>query len=279
MSLLQANAHSPERGAAAPTDVGQTRPTTFPFAEAKYFLPLLVVPLLWEIGVRSAIINANLFPPPSAIGAALIDLARAGMLWRDASASILRVLVGFSIATLAGVGLGLLLGRLSLLARYVLPLIEVIRPISVIAWIPIAILWFGLGDRPAWFLIALGAFFPIFTNTYDGARSLADVYVRVARCFGAPRALFIRQVLLPATVPHILTGMRIGLGTGWTCVIAAELVSATSGLGYMIQLARTTIETEKVLAGMLVIGLIGFAMNSLMLLIERRLTVRQGLPD
>ncbi|MDA9392191.1 hypothetical protein WN73_16615 [Bradyrhizobium sp. CCBAU 45394] len=245
----------------------------------KYFVPLLVLPVLWEIGVQSAIINGNLFPPPSALGAAVLDLARAGMLWRDVSASILRVLVGFSIATVAGVGLGLLLGRLSELARYVLPLIEVIRPISVIAWIPIAILWFGLGDRPAWFLIALGAFFPIFTSTFDGARSLADVYVRVARCFAAPRGLFIRQVLLPATLPHILTGMRIGLGTGWTCVIAAELVSATSGLGYMIQLARTTIETEKVLAGMLVIGLIGFAMNSLMLLIERRLTVRQGLPD
>ncbi|MGY3387719.1 sulfonate transport system permease protein [Bradyrhizobium sp. USDA 3311] len=278
MSLLQAGARSQERGSAL-TDLVKTKPATFPLAQVKYFVPLLVLPVLWQIGVRSAMINANLFPPPSAIGAAVLDLARAGMLWRDVSASILRVLVGFSIATVVGVGLGLLLGRLSVLARYVLPLIEVIRPISVIAWIPIAILWFGLGDRPAWFLIALGAFFPIFTSTYDGARSLSDVYVRVARCFGAPRGLFIRQVLLPATLPHILTGMRIGLGTGWTCVIAAELVSATSGLGYMIQLARTTIETEKVLAGMLVIGLIGFAMNSLMLLIERRLSLHRRLPD
>jgi ABC-type nitrate/sulfonate/bicarbonate transport system permease component len=151
-----------------------------------------------------------------------------------------------------------------------------IRPISVIAWIPIAILWFGLGDRPAWFLISLGAFFPIFTNTYDGARSLAEVHIRVARCFGAPRWLFVRQVLIPATLPHIMTGLRVGLGTGWTCVIAAELISATSGLGYMIQLARTTIETEKVLAGMVVIGVIGFAMNGLMILVERFLSIKES---
>lgn len=235
----------------------------------KYLIPIPGGLLLWELGARFGFINTNLFPPPSAIVQALSDLASAGMLWRDVSASIIRVSIGFSIAAFFGIGLGLLLGRLAALARYVMPLVELIRPISVIAWIPIAILWFGLGDRPAWFLIALGAFFPIFTNTYDGARSLADVHVRVARCFGAPRWLFIRQVLIPATLPHIMTGLRVGLGTGWTCVIAAELISATSGLGYMIQLARTTIETEKVLAGMVVIGVIGFAMNALMLLVER----------
>jgi len=242
---------------------------------ARYLLPIPFLLIVWELGARLGYINANLFPPPTAIARALSDLTSTGMLWRDVSASIIRVSVGFSIAAIVGTGLGLLLGRLNSVARYVLPLVELIRPISVIAWIPIAILWFGLGDKPAWFLIALGAFFPIFTNAYDGARSLADVYVRVSRCFGAPRWLFIRQVLIPATLPHIMTGLRIGLGTGWTCVIAAELISATSGLGYMIQLARTTIETEKVLAGMVVIGLIGFAMNALMLLVERALHVRE----
>jgi ABC-type nitrate/sulfonate/bicarbonate transport system permease component len=244
-------------------------------AGAKYLLPIPILLVAWELGARFGLINANLFPPPSAIAQALSDLASTGMLWRDVSASIVRVSVGFSIAAVLGIGLGLLLGRLTGPARYVLPLVELIRPISVIAWIPIAILWFGLGDKPSWFLIALGAFFPIFTNAYDGARSLADVYVRVARCFGAPRWLFIRQVLIPATLPHIMTGLRIGLGTGWTCVIAAELISATSGLGYMIQLARTTIETEKVLAGMVVVGLIGFAMNALMLLAERVLLIKE----
>lgn len=255
---------------------GKRRPFRATLAGVKYLLPIPVALVLWEVCADFGLINANLFPPPSAIVRALSDLSSAGMLWRDISASIVRVSIGFSIAAVFGIGTGLLLGRLSTLARYVLPLLELVRPISVIAWIPIAILWFGLGDRPAWFLISLGAFFPIFTNTYDGARSLADVHVRVARCFGAPRWLFIRQVLVPATLPHIMTGLRIGLGTGWTCVIAAELISATSGLGYMIQLARTTIETEKVLAGMVVIGLIGFAMNGLMLLLERILSVKES---
>ncbi|HEY0291135.1 MAG TPA: ABC transporter permease [Hansschlegelia sp.] len=233
---------------------------------------LAVVPallLLWEAAVRWGFVNANLFPPPSAILKALHDLASAGMLWSDLAASVTRVGVGFSVAAVIAVSLGLALGRLPGLARYLLPIVELVRPISVIAWIPIAILWFGLGDRPAWFLIALGAFFPVFTNAYDAARALPDTYVRVARCFGASSGLFIRQVLIPATLPQVLTGLRIGLGTGWTCVIAAELISSTSGLGYLIQMARTTIETEKVLAGMAVIGLVGFAMNRLMVALER----------
>jgi ABC-type nitrate/sulfonate/bicarbonate transport system permease component len=274
MSVSETNRYAAEEVRKA-VDRGNWQVLEAAFAGARYLLPIPVLLVAWELGARFGVINANLFPPPSAIAQALSDLSSTGMLWRDVSASIVRVSVGFSIAAIVGIGFGLLLGRLNSLARYVLPLVELIRPISVIAWIPIAILWFGLGDRPAWFLIALGAFFPIFTNAYDGARSLADVYVRVARCFGAPRWLFIRQVLIPATLPHIMTGLRVGLGTGWTCVIAAELISATSGLGYMIQLARTTIETEKVLAGMVVIGLIGFAMNVLMLLVERALHVRE----
>ncbi|MFH0302030.1 ABC transporter permease [Bradyrhizobium sp. 31Argb] len=273
MSVSEIGNYSADR----PSDAALSRWQIFEvgLVGAKYLLPIPVLLIAWELGARFGLINANLFPPPTAIARALSDLASTGMLWRDVSASIIRVSVGFSIAAALGISLGLLLGRLTALARYVLPLVELIRPISVIAWIPIAILWFGLGDKPSWFLIALGAFFPIFTNAYDGARSLAKVYVRVARCFGAPRWLFIRQVLIPATLPHIMTGLRIGLGTGWTCVIAAELISATSGLGYMIQLARTTIETEKVLAGMVVIGLIGFAMNALMLLAERVLLVKE----
>jgi ABC-type nitrate/sulfonate/bicarbonate transport system permease component len=237
----------------------------------RHLIPIVLIVAFWEAGARFGVINTDMFPSPAAIGQAMVDLASTGMLWRDASASVARVSIGFSIAAVIGVSLGLLLGRATRLARYVLPLIEIVRPLSVIAWIPIAILWFGLGDRPSWFLIALGSFFPIFTSTYDGARALSEVHVRVAQCFGAPRWLYIRQVLVPATAPHIMTGLRVGLGTGWTCVIAAELISATSGLGYMIQLARTTIETEKVFAGMVVIGAIGFLMNSLMLAAERRL--------
>lgn len=233
---------------------------------------VIAIVVLWELGVRFAWIDGNLFPPPSKIFQALIDLAKLGLLWKDILASVWRVVVGFLIATICAISLATLMARWARLARYVMPVIEIIRPISVIAWIPIAILWFGLGDKPAWFIIFLGSFFPIFTNTYLGIRAVEPIHVQAAECFGAGRLLFLRKVLLPSALPYILAGMRVGLGVGWMCVIAAELIAATSGLGYMIQTARVLIETEKVLAGMITIGVIGLVMNHLMLLLERKLT-------
>lgn len=238
----------------------------------------ILIPILlagWELAVRGGWLNGNLVPPPSAVLRALHDLSASGMLWEDIGASIQRVTIGFCIAAAVGIASGLLLGRVRRLAFYILPLVDLVRPISVIAWIPLAILWFGLGDRPAWFIIALGAFFPIFSNAYLGAVSVAEIHLRVARCFGAGRWLTLRKVLLPSALPYILTGLRVGLGVGWMCVIAAELISSTSGLGYLIQLARTTIETEKVLAGMVVIGLVGLCMNGIMLGLERVLVRRR----
>lgn len=243
--------------------------------EAKRFVLIPILLAGWEIAVRAGGLNGDLVPPPSAVLRALHDLAASGMLWEDIGASIQRVTIGFLAAAAVGVASGLLLGRVRRLAFYVLPLVDLVRPISVIAWIPLAILWFGLGDRPAWFIIALGAFFPIFSNAYLGAVSVAEIHLRVARCFGAGRWLTLRKVLLPSALPYILTGLRVGLGVGWMCVIAAELISSTSGLGYLIQLARTTIETEKVLAGMVVIGLVGLCMNGIMLGLERALVRRR----
>ena len=155
-------------------------------------------------------------------------------------------------------------------AAVAIPLVELMRPISVLAWIPLAILWFGLGDHSAWFIIFLGSFFPIFTNTYLGCVfGGAHPYPGGAMLRREPMAVFSPgDVSLGAALHH--RRPRVGLGVGWTCVIAAELIAATSGLGYMIQLARTMIETEKVMAGMIVIGVIGFLMNSGMLWLERR---------
>jgi ABC-type nitrate/sulfonate/bicarbonate transport system permease component len=247
------------------------------FGQLRYLAGIPIVLLAWEAGVRFGWINGNLLPAPSAVIKALIDLSQAGLLWRDIQASVIRVTVGFLIAAGVAITLGMALGRSPRVAAYLMPLIDLVRPISVIAWIPLAILWFGLGDRSAWFIIFLGAFFPIFTNTFVGARSVAQIHVQVAQCFGAGRWLFVRQVLFPSALPYIVAGLRVGLGVGWMCVIAAELIAATSGLGYMIhlgymiQMARTTIETEKVIAGMVVIGVIGFIMNAIMLWLERSL--------
>jgi ABC-type nitrate/sulfonate/bicarbonate transport system permease component len=236
----------------------------------RHLIAIPVIFIVWELGVRLQWINGNIMPAPSATLHALYQLAEAGYLWRDIGASVLRVTIGFSLAAVAAISLGLALGIWRSAAAYILPVIELIRPISVLAWIPLAILWFGLGDHSAWFIIFLGSFFPIFTNTYLGARSVAPIHIQVAQCFGTSRWLFLRRVMFPSALPYIIAGLRVGLGVGWTCVIAAELIAATSGLGYMIQLARTMIETENVMAGMIVIGVIGFIMNSGMLWLERR---------
>lgn len=238
---------------------------------ARHLTGIPVFLILWEIAARFDWINSLLFPAPTTVFRALVDLASADLLFADVQASVLRVVIGFSIAALTAIALGMLLGRWLRLSAYLMPLIDLVRPISVIAWIPLAILWFGLGDQSAWFIIFLGAFFPIFTNTYVGAQSIDRIHVQVSQCFGVGRWQFIRQVLFPSALPFIVAGLRVGLGVGWMCVIAAELIAATSGLGYMIQLARTLVETEKVIAGMLVIGVIGFLMNAAMLWLERSL--------
>lgn len=235
------------------------------------FALLAVLLIIWEFASRWNLINSQVFPPPTKVVLAIKQLAEFGLLWNDISSSIIRVSIGFAFAAAIGVGLAAILARLENIAYYVLPIIEVIRPISVIAWIPIAILWFGLGDKPAWFIIFLGSFFPIFTNTFLGFRSVAQIHVQAAECFGASRWLLFRKVLFPSALPYILTGMRIGLGFGWMCVIAAEMIAATSGLGYMIQLARNLLETERIIAGMAIIGAVGFSMNQAMLWLERRL--------
>lgn len=244
----------------------------------KHFALVLALFVLWEVGVRLGLVNGNLFPPPSAVSRSLIQLAELGILWTDIQASVVRVTIGFLIASVVAMALAGVLARSERLTNYFMPIVDLIRPISVIAWIPLAILWFGLGNKPAWFIIFLGSFFPIFTNTYLGIRSVERIHVQVAESAGASRWLFTKEVLFPSALPYILAGMRIGLGVGWMCVIAAEMIAATSGLGYMIQLARTLIETEKVIAGMIVIGVIGYAMNQLMLYAERKLTPwRHGL--
>ena len=227
---------------------------------------------LWEVATRAGWVSSVTFPAPSLLARVIFDQLASGSLTADIWASLSRVLAGVLIASVLGIALGVVTASWERVAYFVSPLVELIRPISVIAWIPMAIIWFGLGDRAAWFLIALGAFFPIYTNTFSGVKLLPRVYLQAARTLGLNRLLLFTQVLLPGALPSVLSGVRIGLGVGWMCVIAAEMISATSGLGYLIQTARILIETERVFAGMAVIGVIGFAMNWLMQLLGRWLT-------
>ncbi len=208
-------------------------------------------------------------PGPWAVAAAGWMLAREGPLLSDLAASLGRVSVGFTAAALAGVLLGAASAAIGRWGRALRRLLELLRPIPPIAWVPLAILWFGLGDPSAWFIVFLGAFFPIYIQVTLALADCPPHYLELARSLGARPGLVLWRVRLPAAMPQVVAGLRTGLGLAWTSLIAAELVGAQSGLGYRIQMHRLVLETEGVMVGMLCIGLLGAAMALLARGLER----------
>jgi ABC-type nitrate/sulfonate/bicarbonate transport system permease component len=227
---------------------------------------------LWTL-VSLTLSNAVLLPPPSVVLLGFFQLLGDGTLMSDVGASLKRVIGGFLIASALAVPLALLMAFSRRLGYVLSPIVMFLRPIPPIAWIPIAILWFGIGDPPSYFITALAAFFPIFINSYAGGQAVRPEHIHAARSLGAgPRALFAR-IYLPSAMPMIATGLRIGLGQSWMAVVTAELVAAHSGLGYMIQANRLALETGLVLVGMCVIGVLGAAMSIFLEILERRVLV------
>ncbi|HEV8440602.1 MAG TPA: ABC transporter permease [Methylomirabilota bacterium] len=225
----------------------------------------------WQLLAGFGIINAFLLPPPTRIAAAAYELIGDGSLIRHVAASLERVLVGFLLAAVCGMALGVLLGWSRVVSEFFRPIVECLRPIPPIAWTPIAILWFGVGNAPSYFLVFIGAIFPVFVNTFAAVRNIERTQINAALCLGAGPSLLVSDILIPASLPVIFPGLRIALGIGWMCVVAAELIAAQSGLGYMIQQNRVLLQTQNVVVGMITIGVIGFAMSGAMSAIERRL--------
>jgi NitT/TauT family transport system permease protein len=181
----------------------------------------------------------------------------------DAWSSLYRVIAGFVVGAGLALPFGLAMGASDKVYRWFNPLLQVLRPIPPIAYIPLSILWFGLGDPPAIFLIALGAFFPVLINTITGVRAVDSIYLRAARNLGASNFTIFRRVILPAATPYILSGVRIGIGTAFIVVIVAEMIAVNNGLGFRILEAREYFWSDKIIAGMLSIGLIGLAIDTL----------------
>jgi ABC-type nitrate/sulfonate/bicarbonate transport system permease component len=229
---------------------------------------LLAFIAVWElVSIFGERINPQLdvmMPPPTAVISAAADLLARGVLFTHILASLSRVLLAVGAATLLGVPLGLAMGWSARFRFAVDPLLEFIRPIPPLAWIPLSILWFGIGDMQIVYIIFLAAFFPIVLNSLAGARDVDPYLVRAGLSLGArPRELFL-TVVLPAALPHIFTGMRVGLGIGWMALVAGELVAAPSGLGYLINNARTLFRSDYILLGMVLIGALGLLLDYLM---------------
>ena len=237
----------------------------------RHFAGFAVFIGIWQFLSTVGWINPVLLPSPERLVVALWELFEKGVLVTHTLASLWRVLVGFLLAAVVGITLGVTLGWSPILSDLLRPIVESLRPIPPIAWTPIAILWFGVGNSPSYFLVFIGAVFPVFVNTFSAVRNIDRTQINAALCLGAGPGLLIRDILIPASLPIIFPGLRIALGVGWMCVVAAELIAAQSGLGYMIQQNRVLLQTQNVVAGMITIGLVGFAMSALMSMLERRL--------
>jgi NitT/TauT family transport system permease protein len=188
--------------------------------------------------------------------------AVSGELITDAIGSLYRVIVGFLVGAGLALPVGLVMGASRVAYGWLNPLFQLLRPIPPIAYIPLSILWFGLGNPPAIFLIALGAFFPVLMNTIAGVRQVDGIYLRAARNLGASGPTMFLRVILPAAVPYILTGMRIGIGTAFIVVIVSEMIAVNNGLGFRILEAREYFWSDKIIAGMITIGLLGLAIDA-----------------
>jgi len=221
-----------------------------------------VIVLAWEALSRSGVINPMILPAPSRVLLRWIDYLKSGELPRDAVSSLYRVMMGFLIGTTLALLLGLAMGASNKAYAYLNPVLQLLRPIPPIAYVPLAILWFGLGNPPAFFLISLGAFFPVLMNTISGVRSVDAIYIRAARNLGASRAALFFRVMVPAAMPHIMTGVRVGFGVAFIVVIVAEMIAVNNGLGYRILEAREYFWSDKIIAGMITIGLLGLGIDS-----------------
>jgi NitT/TauT family transport system permease protein len=241
-------------------------------------LPLMVaalVVLAWHTLV--SISGSTVFPKPHQVAAGLLELVRRGVLIKYIVASLFRVSAGFLLAVILGIPLGLLLGWYVTGYHALNPLLQVLRPISPIAWIPVAILWFGVSDFAPIFLIFLASLFPITTSAMAAVQNIQLIYIRCARNFGLRGMALFRKVIFPAALPQIITGVRIALGIAWLVVVAAEMIAVNSGLGYLIIDARNAgMRYDLVVSGMMMIGLIGLALDLLVRQLEKLDEVQWG---
>ena len=244
----------------------------------RIFAPILLL-LVWQLLAATGIIPAFKLPSPVQVAAGLLDLIRFGMppgrlLHMHIFYSLERVLWGYTAALAIAIPMGLAMGWSKTVRTVVEPLVEIVRPIPPLAWIPLSILWFGIGIKSAAFIIFLGAFFPILLNTVSGIRNIDPVFIEAAQVLNANRRFLFLKVLVPGAMPSILTGMRIGIGVGWMSLVAAEFTGVKQGygLGYMIMTARDIQRSDEIIAGMIVIGLIGLGIDTGLQMLQKHLT-------
>ncbi len=246
----------------------------------KGLVSVILIAAAWQAASLLGWLNPYLLPPPTKVLYAFKDAAQGGILFIYLAASLRRVLTGLALGFAAAVPLGVLAASRAGVRAYLLPVIELLRPVPPIAWIPLAILWFGIkGNGASNFITFIAAFFPPFLHTFSGVRHIEEIHLNAARTLGADRKMLLFDVAIPSALPFIVTGLRISLGFAWMSVIAAELIASTSGLGYMIEMNRSMMNIPNVMCGMITIGATGYLMNEAIVRVERRFSWKPGRQD
>jgi NitT/TauT family transport system permease protein len=231
--------------------------------------------VLWHLAV--VVTHSTIVPTPAQVVFALSEIMREGLLLSDVAVSLLRVSIGYLLAIVVAVPTGLVLGRYPLARDAVNPVLQMLRPISPLAWIPVAIVWFGIGNLAPVFLILLAALFPMLLSTIEAVRKVSPIFRNAGRNFGLSPCHLLWRVLLPAALPQILIGFRLALGIAWLVVVAAEMIAVDSGLGYLIIDSRNAGKRyDLVLAAMLLIGLVGLTLDVGVRRLERLNIIRWG---
>jgi NitT/TauT family transport system permease protein len=234
----------------------------------------------WWLLAASGLVQAQFLPTPLAVVEKFVALTQSPFvgytLQQHLASSFGRFALGFGLAVAVGVPLGLLMGWFRWLDAIVTPLFDALRFVAPIAWVPFAALWFGTGIGGPVLIIFSGAFPPCLINAYRGAKYVEPRLIEAAQTLGASHARMILEVLLPASVPSIVAGLRISAGLGWQSLVGAELIVASSGIGYLLVKGQSNISTSIVMSGMIAIGIVGFAIDVLLRTLERRINRRRG---
>ena len=230
---------------------------------------LLVV--FWHSLVIFGGVNRALLPLPLEVYNALTDLARDGQLFSHIIISLSRLSVGYSLAVFAGLVLGLIAGQIDFLAKLIDPLAQLIRPVAPVAWLPFVVLFLGIGDAPAVFVIFMAAFFPVLLPTMNASRKVDEKYMKIARTFEMRHRQVFFKIIIPAIFPHIVNGMHLGLGSAWIFLVAGEMIGVRSGLGFLIMDARNNMRPDILLATICIIALLGLILDKLITIFETQI--------
>jgi len=237
----------------------------------------LILLLLWQLLVAFGDFGPALLPTPVAVAQALYDMVASGAIWEHIGISLYRFFIGYSLSVVAGLTLGLIIGQIAFLSKLVDPLVQMLRPVAPVAWMPFIVLFLGIGNAPAIVVIFMAAFYPILLSTISASKKIDANYLKIAKTFEIKQPQLFFKIILPAIFPYIANGMHLGLGTAWVFLVAGEMIGVRSGLGFLIIDARNNMQPEVLLATICIIAFLGLLLDKGITLFERQVNKFWGI--